>query len=142
MALSVLQAKEHLLRRVSLMATRRIVHIIVTLDPFREVKLPCDEFVLDEQEGVQVYYDGILWGYFPAVEYVYVEDVESNDVTLTLPQERPEIVLNGALPERPSYASFTEVDEDEDDVEDDSEDEDVEDDAEDEEDGTELPVSR
>lgn len=63
------------------MATKRYVHVGLALDPRVDIKIPCDEFNVGENDDIQVFLGSELWGYFPASIYVYLEEVEEEDVT-------------------------------------------------------------
>lgn len=61
------------------MAINRYVRVGLSLDPRVEIRTPCDEFNVGENDDIQVFLGSELWAYFPASIYVYMEDVEEPD---------------------------------------------------------------
>lgn len=57
----------------------RFAQIWISTNPERVETVLCDQFEVDDDGGILVYYDGELWAYFKEVEYVTVIDEEVNE---------------------------------------------------------------
>ena len=57
----------------------RFIQICMSLEKEQYLTIPCDQFEIDEENNVNVYYDGELWGYFTGVEYALIIDDEVYD---------------------------------------------------------------
>lgn len=54
----------------------RYAQVCITLEPKDIVTTPCDEFQVDDDGNVLVYFEGQLWAHFASPEYIVIVDTD------------------------------------------------------------------